>query len=203
MRTQKGETTRRRLLEAARDELLAHRGTFEFAAVARRARVSAGLPYRYFASKSALCVALVDEFFDAWEAIAYRPTFEEVSDDWWVREQTRIAKTVDFFYDHPLGSLIVTRFAGDAEVVGALRRRLDRQVHGATTNVARGQRLGRVPDFIDAELSGALLMGGVHQALATALSHDPRMKRDRVVSTLVDFMRRVVCIDNDGDPDEP
>lgn len=203
MLTTKGETTRRRLLDAARTELVTHRGTFEFTAVARRARVSAGLPYRYFASKSALCVALVDEFFDEWEAAAYRPTFEEVSDDWWVREQTRIARTVDFFYDHPLGSLIVTRFAGDAEVVGALRRRLDRQVHGATTNVARGQRLGRVPGFIDAELSGALLMGGVHQALASALSREPRMKRDRVVSTLIDFMRRVICIESEGGRDEP
>lgn len=194
MLTHKGEATRRRLLDAARDELVACRGAFEFAAVARRARVSTGLPYRYFASKSALCVALVDEFFNEWEATAYRPTFEEVSEDWWIREQTRIAKTVDFFYDHPLGALIVTRFAGDAEVVGALRRRLDRQVHGATTNVARGQRLGRVPTHIDAELAGALLMGGVHQALATALSADPPMARHRVVSNLVDFMRRVICI---------
>jgi AcrR family transcriptional regulator len=194
MLTKRGEATRRRLLEAAREELIACGGEFEFAAVAQRADVSAGLPYRYFESKSALCVALVDDFFHQWEAVAHRPILDELSDDWWIREQARIEKTVDFFYDHPLGSLVVTRLAGDAQVVGAVRERLTQQVHAATTNVARGQQLGRVPDFIDAELCGALLMGGVHQALATALSSQPAMERARVVWTLQDFMRRVLCI---------
>ena len=78
--TSRGRQTRARLLEAASEELLAQDGAVDFGAVAKRAGVSAGAPYRHFASKSELLVALVDGFYDEWEAIAYRPTFEEVLD---------------------------------------------------------------------------------------------------------------------------
>ncbi|MEM6990946.1 MAG: TetR/AcrR family transcriptional regulator [Myxococcota bacterium] len=193
--TPKGHATRRRLLDAALDELAANDGQVEFAAVTRRAGTSAGLPYRYFGSKSLMIVALIDEFFDAWEALAYRPTFQEVSDDWWVCECVRIDKTVTFFYEHPLAPLLFTRLGGDAAVMGRMRQRVDAQVRGAAKNVRRGKRLGRVPQHVDAKLSGALLMGGSSQVLALALASDPPLSRVRVARELRDFMQRVLCLE--------
>ncbi|MEM9187576.1 MAG: TetR/AcrR family transcriptional regulator [Myxococcota bacterium] len=192
--TSRGSRTRQRLLEAATEELVAHDGAVEFAAVALRAGVSAGAPYRHFSSKSDLLVALVDSFYDAWEALAYRPTFEEVSDDWWEREKERIRVTVEFHYRHPLGALIQQRLIGDAEAVRHQRLRSDRLVRGAVKNVARGKSLGRVPAHVDAEICGALLMGGVGQGLHGALSRGRKMSRNRVVRELQNFMQRVLCI---------
>jgi len=194
--THRGRQTRERLLEAATLELVTHDGKVDFAAVARRAGVSAGAPYRHFSSKSGLLVALVDTFYDTWEELAYRPTFEEVSEDWWEREKERIRRTVDFHYDHPLGALMQQRLIGDAEAVRHQRVRADRQVRGAVKNVARGQALGRVPATIDAEISGALLMGGIGQTLHSALAQQPRMSRERVIRESQRFMQRVLCIDD-------
>ncbi|EDM75223.1 putative transcriptional regulator [Plesiocystis pacifica SIR-1] len=193
--TQKGRQTRERLLQAAAEELLERDGAMDFASVARRAGVSAGAPYRHFASKSQLLVALVDVFYDEWEAVAYRPTFEEVSEDWWERERERIRRTVEFYYGHPLGALMQQRLLGDAEAVRHQRVRADRTVKGAVENVARGQALGRVPAHIDAEICGALLMGGVGQALHRALAGKRRMSRARVTRELQAFMQRALCID--------
>jgi len=196
--TPRGTRTRARLLEAATAELVAHEGSVEFAAVAERAGVSAGAPYRHFASKSDLLVALVDDFYDAWEALAYRPTLEEVSNDWWVCEQERIRLTVDFHYEHPLGALMQQRLIGDAQAVQHQRLRSDRMVRGAVKNVRRGQSLGRVPAHVDAELGGALLMGGVSQGLHSALAGGRRMSRKRVTRELQAFMQRVLCIEAEG-----
>ncbi len=194
-RTERGRQTRRRLLEAATEELVAHDGVMDFAAVAERAGLSPGAPYRHFASKSDLLVALVDAFYDEWEALAYRPTFEEISDDWWVCERERIQRTVEFHYAHPLGALVQQRLIGDAEAVRHQRLRTDSQVRGAVKNVSRGQALGRVPRHIDAELCGALLMGGVSQALHSALARRRRLPRERVICELQGFMQRVLCIE--------
>jgi len=194
-RTARGESTRERLLEAARAEIIASQGAMELAAVAKRAGVSPGLPYRYFDSKSALLVAVVESFFDAVDAAVYRPVFEEVSTDWWERENARIAAMVDFFYDEPLGPFIVTQLAGDAAVVDAQHRRLTRQVRGAARNVQTGKEVGRVPARVDEQISGALLMGGVYQAIHFALTSEPRVRKHRLVSELQDFMRHVLQIE--------
>jgi AcrR family transcriptional regulator len=51
------------LLRAAAEELV-EVGELEVAAVARRAGVSVGLPYRYFGTRSGLLIAVVDDFYD-------------------------------------------------------------------------------------------------------------------------------------------
>jgi AcrR family transcriptional regulator len=192
--TRRGSKTRERLLEATIQELVEQDGVVEFASVAARAGVSAGAPYRHFSSKSAMLVALVDDFYDDWEALAYRPTLDEVSEDWWEREKERIRLTVEYHYKHPLGALMQQRLLGDAEAVRHQRFRSDRLVHGAITNVRRGQDLGRVPEHIDAEVCGALLMGGVGQLLHSALGGEDRWSEERVARELQTFMRRVLCI---------
>lgn len=191
-RTERGESTRERLLEAAREEIIQGGGGMELAAVARRAKVSPGLPYRYFASKSALLVAVVEAFYDALDEEIYKPTFEEVSGDWWVRERHRIESMVDFFYRDRLGLFIVSQIAGDAAVVESQQRRLSRQLHGASLNLQKGQTLGRVPTHIDVQLCAALLMGGIYQALNHALRQEPPLPQERVTSQLTRFMSHVL-----------
>ncbi|MEM7160395.1 MAG: TetR/AcrR family transcriptional regulator [Myxococcota bacterium] len=193
--TDRGRRTRERLLEAAVQELVASDGAMDLAAVAARAEVSPGAPYRHFSSKSDLLVAVVDAFYDEWEEVSYHPTFEEFSPNWWVREQERIRRTVEFAYRHPLGALMQQRLLADAQALRQQRARTDRQVRGAVKNVRRGQALGYVPESIDAELCGALLMGGVGQSLHSALARKRKMPRARVVRELQSFMQRVLSIE--------
>ncbi|MEM7676010.1 MAG: TetR/AcrR family transcriptional regulator, partial [Myxococcota bacterium] len=134
MLTSRGEQTRRRLLDAARDVLVEGEGDCAFVDVAQRADVSAGAPYRYFESKSALVVALVERFYDDLEEACYRPSFEEEAGDWWQGEMLRIDKLVSCFYKDPLGLLIARGLAGDGEVARVQRERLDRQCRGAAKN---------------------------------------------------------------------
>ncbi|MCB9746050.1 MAG: TetR/AcrR family transcriptional regulator [Alphaproteobacteria bacterium] len=192
--TRRGERTRTALLDAATEELLAKDGDMALIEVARRAGVSAGAPYRHFASRSGLLVALVDRFYDAWEAEAYHPGLEEVSEDWWAREQERIRRTVAFHYGHPLGVIMQQRLLGDAEAVRRQRLRTDRHVRGAVKNLRRGQAQGRVPATLDPELAGALIMGGVSQVLRSALGQVPAMDEARVVDTLRDLTRALLGI---------
>ncbi|MCA9621677.1 MAG: TetR/AcrR family transcriptional regulator [Myxococcales bacterium] len=193
--TPRGQATRRRLLDAARAIIVERDGGMELGEVARRAGVSPGLPYRYFESKSALLVAVVEELFDDLDAAVYRPSFEELSEDWWERETIRVARLVAFFYDEPLGPLVVAQLAGDAAVAEAKHRRVRRQVEGASRNIALGQKLGRVPARVDAELVGAIIIGGVHQAIAAALTRKPRMRKTRVTQGLIAFVRGVLQLE--------
>lgn len=168
----------------------------ELAAVAARAGVSPGLPYRYFQSKSALLVAVVEEFFDDLDEAVYRPAFEDESNDWWEREKVRIRKMVEFFYDQPLGRYVVSQLAGDAATVASQQERLTRQARGASANVRTGQRLGRVPKHIDADLSGPLLMGGVYEAIRSALADGRKVSKGRLVRALQQFMHDVLQIED-------
>ena len=195
-RTARGEATRQRLLRAAQEQILSGQGEMELAAVAARAGVSPGLPYRYFPSKSALLVAVVESFFDDLDDAVYRPVFDEVSDDWWERERARIQKMVDFFYDEPLGPYVVSQLAADSASVAARQSRLTRQARGASRNVRTGQKLGRVPAEVDAEMVGPLLMGGVYQAIQSALTGQRRISKRRLVSTLQQFMHDVLHIED-------
>lgn len=198
-RTERGESTRERLLEAAREEIIQGGGGMELAAVARRAKVSPGLPYRYFASKSALLVAVVEAFYDALDDECYKPTFEEVSDDWWECEKHRIITMVDFFYRDKLGPFIVSQIAGDASVVESQQRRLSHQLHGASANLKKGKELGCVPGHIDEDLCASLLMGGLYQAIIVALRQIPPISQTRLTKQLVTFMYNVLELGkNDG-----
>ncbi|QUR67130.1 TetR/AcrR family transcriptional regulator [Mycobacterium spongiae] len=193
-RTARGEATEERLLAAARHEIIENNGAMELAAVVMRAGVSPGLPYRYFDSKSALVVAVVEAYFDALDERVYRPVFTEVSDDWWEREKARVEELVNFFYEEPLTPHLMSRLAGDAAVARAKQERIRRQVRGATANVNTGKKLGRVPADADAEVCGAFLIGGAHQAIDIAVSRDPRMPRARVSRAIREAMRNVLGI---------
>lgn len=196
----RGRETRTRLLDAAREALVDGEGDCAFGDVAKRAKVSPGAPYRYFDSKSAMLVALVERFYDVVEEESYRPSFEEEAGDWWQGEMLRIEKMVACFCRDPLGLLIVRGLAGDGEVARVQRERLARQCKGAAKNIKRGQKLGFVDPSLDPQITAALLMGGIYQALAAALGASSPPSRKRLVRELRGFMARVINKpeDNDG-----
>ncbi|MEL6187161.1 MAG: TetR/AcrR family transcriptional regulator [Myxococcota bacterium] len=195
--TERGQRTRERLLDAARDLIVAGDGDCAFADVAARAEVSAGAPYRYFPSKSALLVAVVERFFDALEAEAYRPRFEDAAGSWWQGERMRISRYIEVFHTDPLGALVVRGLASDPEVARTVRQRLDKQSRGAARNIRRGQTLGYVAPGLDPALTGALLMGGIYQALAVGLA-ETRPDRERWLTKEIEgFMAKVVELRED------
>ena len=68
-RETKGAETRARLIAVAGDALIEGQGDFEMSQLARRAGVSAGLPYHYFGSKTGALSAVIDNFYDRYYAV--------------------------------------------------------------------------------------------------------------------------------------
>ena len=66
-RTAKGGT-RELLLRSAMQELVVNKGTLEIGDVTKRAGVSVGAPYHHFGSKSELIAAVVDGFYERYDA---------------------------------------------------------------------------------------------------------------------------------------
>ena len=69
-KTARGAATRRRLIRAAREELVEREGVLEIDSVAARASVSVGAIYRHFESRAGLVSAVVDDFYTRYRAEA-------------------------------------------------------------------------------------------------------------------------------------
>ncbi len=188
---QKGMATRLRLLGAAEEELVAGHGDFELSAVARKAGVSQGLPYRYFDSKAAMVAAVVDGFFDRFDRAVFKPKLEDEG-DWATRERLRTARFVEFFYADRIAPFVLSLLAGHREVIAAQQRRIAEQITAAEKNIQRGQKEGAIPRSLDASLHAALVMGGFYQALLKAMSQRPIPTQKHVTNTLHVFLSRVL-----------
>jgi AcrR family transcriptional regulator len=169
--TRKGQATRQRLLDIARDELAGH-GSIEIAAVAERAGVAPSVLYRYFEGKDGLVEAVVHDFWDQYSAEVFdAPVDGELP--WLEREVLRLRREVHFLYTHPLGRSVATGLLHEAAATraGAIRQR--EQAHAAARNIRHGQRTGQLDPVIDAGLAGAAIIGALHAMLAEALGRDP------------------------------
>jgi AcrR family transcriptional regulator len=186
--TQRGEATRRRLLESAAEELVERDGQLEVASVAARANVSVGLLYRYFGSKAGLVAAVVEDFYDRLFAETGRARDLADGDDFASRERKRLELSVAFHYREPLAAVILSRLAREPEVAAAEARRIAGVVEDAARGVERGQRRGEIPAELDARLVGAMLIGGYRVALGEVL----RRKRRPSAETLVEEVWRFV-----------
>ncbi|GAB2826608.1 hypothetical protein GCM10022221_25840 [Actinocorallia aurea] len=185
----RGEAARRRILDAAAAELAAH-GDVEVAAVARRAGVSAGLPYRYFGTRGGLLATVVGEFYDRLDAAASVREFPGAR--WHDRERARVEAWVGHLYDDPLAPAILGRLGHEAAVTDIEVPRRHRAVEMGAANMARGQRDGDLPADRDPELLAAAVLGGVQQAVALALGRTPRPDRARVTAELWAFVTGAV-----------
>ncbi len=169
----RSDATRRRLLDAAGAVLVEGEGRFEIAEVAVRAGLSTGLSYHYFGSKAGLIAAVVEDFYDRYDA--------EVMDinplpgaDWAHREHERVGRLVDFHYRDPLAPIVLNRLSREPEVAAVEARRVGRHVAIGTHNVRLGQKEGLIPAGLDANLLVAMMMGGLQRALGEALARSPR-----------------------------
>ena len=184
---------RQRLLKAAARELVRGRGRLELATVAQRLGVSQGLSYRYFTSKDVLIASVVDEFFDAFDAAVFLPDFAEQG-DWPARERERTHQFVQFMYDRPIAPFVFARLVGERQAIGVQQARLERQIAMAAVNIRRGQGEGAIPTDMDPDLCGALVVGGLVQAMLTALVMRPRPLQEQLSGKLFAFVAAVLRI---------
>ena len=188
----RGATTRQRILAAAAEELV-ETGDLEVAAVCRRAGVSVGLPYRYFANRSGLLVAVVDEFYlRLWQSAAGREYREQT---WAEREQARIRDWITFLYAEPLSAIVLGGLTGDSAVAAANQRQLRELIELGALNIAHGQRCGELTGGRDPELLAAAVLAGVHAAAAAAIERDERPAAEVLLAEIWLFVKGAVGLD--------
>lgn len=181
----RGAASRDKLLSAACD-VLVETGDLEVAAVARRAGVSVGLPYRYFGTRSGLLTTVAEQFFDRLGKACVLREYDAPT--WAERERRRVRDWVAFLYAEPLAPVMLGGLTGDGEVAATRTRLLHRLTELGSHNIARGQRDGELPVDRDPQLLAAAMLGGLHAAAAVALARVPRTPAETVVDQVWAFV---------------
>jgi AcrR family transcriptional regulator len=179
--------TRERLIRAAEKELIRSHGHLEMQAVAKRAQVSVGLAYHHFGSKAGLIAAVVEEFYSRLDEVAFsgaRPP----SESWADRERWRIASYIAFHYDHPFAPLVIGALSRAPEVLDVERAFTNRQLAAGARMLEAAQRKGFVSDHIAPHLTIALMIGGIRQALISALMSEQRPEPGKFADEIWAFM---------------
>lgn len=167
----RGAQARDRILRAAAEEL-AESGELEVAAVARRAGVSTGLPYRYFSTRSGLLIAVLDDFYSRLGEVAALRVYD--AERWTDREKQRISDWVEAVYADPLAAVVLGGLVGDAEVAAANIGHLNALIEVGARNMAQAQRAGEIAADRDPEFLAAAALGGTHAVVTLALTRTPR-----------------------------
>ncbi|MDT5139772.1 MAG: hypothetical protein QOG19_3549 [Mycobacterium sp.] len=184
----RGAIARDKLLYAATDEL-AQTGEIEVAAVARRAEVSVGLPYRYFVNRTGLLIAVQEAFYQRLGHAAAMRSYDAPT--WAERELQRIRDWVAFLYEEPVAPMVLAGF-GDAEVAAANTRHLHELIEVGARNMAQAQRGGELPAERDPEFMAAATLGGTNAVVAVCLTRVPRPPAESVVDQLWAFVSGAV-----------
>ncbi|MCP3756997.1 TetR/AcrR family transcriptional regulator [Streptomyces sp. TBY4] len=185
----RGSAARAGLLRAAAQELAAT-GHLEVAAVAHRAGVSVGLPYRYFGTRSGLLIAVAEDFHQRLCQASALRTYDAPT--WAARERSRVRDWIAFLYAEPLAPLMLAGPVGDGEVAAAHTRLLSRLVDLGAANIAHGQATGELEPDRDPELTAAGVLGGIHAMATVALARTPTPPADLVTDQVWAFTRRAV-----------
>lgn len=183
----KAEAPPHRLVTAAAAELVETGGRLEMASVAARAGVSVGLSYHYFGSKAGLIAAVVEDFYNRYDAevIDLNPL---PGHDWAARERRRVELMVDFYLREPLAPLVLARLSAEPEVAAVDAQRIARHIKLAARNVEGARRKGHLPAGPDAGLLVGMIMGGLRQAVGQVLAGYVPRDRDRLVEDLWGFV---------------
>lgn len=179
--------TRERLVRAAQRELIQSQGHLEMQAVAKRAQVSVGLAYHHFGSKAGLIAAVVEEFYHRLDEVAFKDAGRP-SEGWADREKRRIASYIAFHYDHPFAPLVIGALSRAPEVLDVERAFTNRQLAGGARMIEAAQRNGFVSDHIAPDLTIALMIGGIRQALISALTSEARPDPGKLADEIWAFM---------------
>ena len=182
----RGDRSGARILDAAVAELVESGGVLEVAAVARRAAVSIGLPYRYFGTRSGLLVAVVESFYDRLDAAVLHRVFP--GQTWQEREHRRTAAWVEFLFREPLAPIVLGRLPRDAGVAEVELNRLERAIESGARNIAYGQAASDLPSGRDPHLLAAAVLGGMRTSVAFALMWTSRPSRRRITEELWAFV---------------
>lgn len=179
--------TRERLIRAAQDELIKGHGHLEMQAVSRRARVSVGLAYHHFGSKAGMIAAVVEEFYGRLDQAAFKGATLKAQ-AWADRERERIAAYISFHYDHPFAPLVVGALSRAPEVLDVEIAFTNRQLAGGAMMLEVAKRDGIIPNDIDPDLTIALMIGGIRQALVGALASQQRPDREKLTNDIWAFI---------------
>lgn len=179
--------TRERLVRAAQEELIQNHGHLEMQAVAKRARASVGLAYHHFGSKAGLIAAVVEAFYGRLDAEVFNNACRP-SESWADRERRRIAAYVAFHYDHPFALLVIGSLSRAPEVLDVERAFTNKQLAGGARMIEAAQREGFVPGGIDPQLTIALMIGGIRQALIGVLTSEQRPDPKKLTDEIWAFM---------------
>ncbi|MFQ5416369.1 MAG: TetR/AcrR family transcriptional regulator [Myxococcota bacterium] len=199
--SRRGAATRGRLLLAARQELITRHGVLEVDRTAKRAGVSVGLIYRYYASKSGLVAAVMEDFHRRFsEQVMASNPFPGAS--WAERERERTGCAVEFHYHEPLAPVALSRLHLDPAVAVIEAQQLDAHIELASRNVAQGQRTGEIRRDLDPRFAAAMVLGGMRRVIAEALSRERRPPPQRVAAQLWRFVASVLGLDA-GEAERP
>jgi AcrR family transcriptional regulator len=181
-RETKGAETRARLIAAAGDALIEGQGDFEMSQLARRAGVSAGLPYHYFGSKTGALSAVIDDFYDRYYAVVNQQFDGDAP--WPEHEFQRLEAWIGFLYRDPLAPIVLGNMGRSVQVAGVETLRQDQLIGLARRNIESGQRDGEISESIDAGIAAAAIIGAIRhaasQAFAEAKRPNPRLVTEQL-----------------------
>lgn len=188
--------TTERLVQAAEEELIENDGHLEMLAVAKRAGCAVGSAYHHFGSKTGLVAAVVDAFYGPLEDIIMAGASSGQM-TWADREKLRVRLIVDYYYDHKFAPLVVGRLGREPEVTDIERERHDRQLKEGHRNLRDAQRRGIISQDLDTKVAIGLLLGGIRQALVSALRDEKRPSRDELVEQIWLFTKGALGVRED------
>jgi len=189
----RGQLTRARIIEAAREALLAGDGHFELTEAAKIAGVSAGAPYYHFQSKSALISAVVTEFYAGMARAAdVSDTLGTPGTDWIARERVRLGRVLDYFYADPLSAIIISKLGRDPEA-GAVEAALwENTIRAGERVIASAQRRKELALDIEPAVASAFVNGGIRHAIGLALAERPVRPKAQLSEELWAFISRML-----------
>lgn len=162
-----------RIRKAAEELLIERHGALDILELAERAEVSNSLLYRYYPSKGALLAAIVESFYDRYDSAVFSVPYDETV-EYAAAIKMRLEQIVAFHYSEPLAETLLARLARTPEAAAVDAERMTKHIDAAAAQVRHGQRTGALSGRIDAEVAGAVVIGGTHQALVRALRRSPR-----------------------------
>ena len=184
------KSTRKRLLEAARVEIVNGNGDLDVANVAKRAGVSDGLTYYHFGNKAGLINAIVNEFYhDLDDKVAGVP-FD--GDTWKEREKARVHAMVSLFYDDPVAMIAATRLRTDPAFTKEELQRNDRLEQLGARNIADAQRKGEIDAAHNPLMLASMLLCGVMSGVRIALTSTPPLPVATAQQSVWGFVERAV-----------
>ncbi len=193
------EDARRHLLAAATRALLASEGRMELAAVVTEAGTTSGAVYHHFGSRAGLLRAVVDELHDRLDAEILLPQMP--GGTWSERERERIRRLVDAAYREPLAPVLLGLTLREPDVALADAERTARLAGLAAQNLRLAQADGEVRPDVDPDVTGAVIMGGLRQALGQALAAAQRPPAAQLAEDLWRVVDRLAA--NSATPGRP